>query len=504
MNAPRTAARDAPAGGDFADRLHTHLSALLLARTARGRPLLALLDERVTVYRPAPGCREDASLPVTPRRLTDRGLFRAVALFGTFLDYAVGQALRPPDEDRWAPVLLRFAVVQLCRPARRLLVQLQRDERRAIDLTRLPADFDRTLHDCLECAGEGILLRRAAADALMVGIRRRADACARATRSIPRALRFRRTADGRIDVDWFSVQGKQLRTESLLSFVHAVSGPECGPLLEQARALSGRRGHFEAVARGVLEDVCPSLARDAEWAIAARRRLARRLCLTRLPTGFPADLWVFLDPTAAGGGEALLSLRRAHTDFILASACGERFYFPPCLLNACLTFQDAQPRFRLPTVRQPKGGFPWRHPYTGCLETDPWADARGLEGDAEILPEPSPEALRLFEGLPGLRIGAAVERDMCLAEQGSRLMAARARLRADGPARGQADVLGAFTAVHDILHMGLTRGHQLNESTPRARLDASSMQFPVRGPVGGSLARRVYPYDPRRVRAKPT
>ena len=108
--------------------------------------------------------------------------------------------------------------------------------------------------------------------------------------------------------------------------------------------------------------------------------------------------------------------------------------------------------------------------------------------------KPSSQAIRLFSRL-GNRSDTPYIGDLCLSGQDTAVMSLRTRFNAAISGNGGDKLINIITAIHDIARIGLTRAHEQNTATPRARLSSDAMPFPLKeATVSGILAKRIFPY----------
>ena len=188
----------------------------------------------------------------------------------------------------------------------------------------------------------------------------------------------------------------------------------------------------------------------------------------------------------------VISVNRAHSEFVLESSDGSLFYFPPCLIAARVFFAGRRMCLQPPIIRQPVGGYDWIHPYVGDLSSrGQFARAR-LIGKEELGRRPSNEALGYFQGL-SRPLCQMCENDICLDGQYAEVALLGKQLGRELTRNDSADLLGIISAIHDIGRRGITLSHQNNHQTPRTGLCAGSMPYPLkRVKRGGQLDRRTF------------
>ena len=483
-----------PTSEEVSQSLHDNIHSALTKRLCGERPLLVGLSPPLAHHALQDPEIMDLDWAMLYGRLGDGRFLRLEQV----LREPLMSTLRTYGLLDWGAARLPVLAVSACRVAGRLLEQLGRDDPGAMDLGRIPSGFEAILRNCLRRAsGSRGPVMDAYAGHFTTSLLERVDGYISGLERNLRLLRLHSEA-GTIVVDWITADGKSVRHETLHDLLEAVVGPLIADLTRHIGR--GDRTPHELQQRGIdiLTNVCPGLAEAVQLATGLSTCVGLRLCTVPLRAGIPLDVWMYVGPHPGWPGHACtLSLHRAHHEFILGAIDGQRYYFPPCLLIARLAFSEGRPIITRPTVRQPAGGFLWRHPYTGDLGGDPFEGAELLHAEADAMYEPSKQAIRLFPQLKA-RTSTACEGNMCLDGQTVTMKTVQNRFL-ETPA-GQGDVLADLTALHDIVRLGLTRGHQNNTAGPRAKLGPVSMPYPIQGrKVTGALARRVFAYAGNRV-----
>jgi hypothetical protein len=479
------------------------LDVCLRQRGADQAPLVARLDGRGVLFRPA------STLPLlSPRsvRLEDlvEGEDMSWRPFGHLRGILYGALGMMPEvcQVRRGPeVLMPFLAARACGLADRLRQQLGGTE------DGLEFRCGRGLAEAMATAIAG---EREAPQArtcmtgwaikLGVALGDRAAGKGRERPGGARILRFRLDPSGGLVVDWLDEDGGTLESESLLSFVEGVwAGLADTMQTDLTRLAKVKQEHVEAGARA-LEQVSPAVARLVESVRRKGQARGIRLYTARTAKGVVADVWLHLhagtEPSIGGVGQCALSAYRGHREFVLQAAGGALYYFPPILLVARLGVEAEGVNVFTPSVRQPKGGYSWCHPYTGSLEGNPLGGTYSKEAATAALYEASEAARKRFPELSERR-NRAGERALCLAGQEAEVKVIRQDLREQVAGDGEVDVLGVVTRLWNIARHGLCRGHQVNQSRPLAQLNNQSMPFPLRTKrISGELARRAFPYDP--------
>lgn len=485
---------------------------ILTARLSTGRELLVDLRSELFVYRPSTdalrrraavleamahpfGGPEELFSEEILADLLDRGHFRRITTLDQLIGGWIEQTLKGCELLDRGMVALPYDALAACRLAGRLEAQVT-----AKPAAVISADALAPLAVLLRGRPRRDGLERSIAQRLtLVGDRLRRQAADHGKdhgKNII-TLRLRRQAEA-VAVEWVGDDGATAHREGLDSFYDRVLAPVIGQVIDKARRRApGERRKLEE-GMETLRGVCPIAAAAVERASRDRKKVGTRLFRAFVRRNMPLDVWLNVNP-GLSESRCMLSVYRAHRDFILGASEGGEFYFPPCLLTARLSFGSGAVRLMPPKVRQPRGGHAWCHPYTGVVGHDPVGGAILIEEphEGDVMYEPSPEALRLFPGLCS-RTAKAGETDLCLAGQQQRMQKLQRDLKSNIAARKEIDVLRIVTEVHDIVRLGLTRGHQNNLDRPRVPLTQESMPHRIRGRVTtGLLARRTFPFDPR-------
>ena len=312
--------------------------------------------------------------------------------------------------------------------------------------------------------------------------------------------------EGRIRVTWLSADGWELCRETLRELAdRACSSPCVVSLLDEARRVNSRQEEYWAAGRAQLQTASVPLAEAVEYALRTNRCVGLWIASTRV-RGLPAEAYLYVDPTLPGPRYARVSLvaRRAHEEFVLGNAKGQLFYFPPIQLVARIDFTGASPPWSVPRpyVRMPRHNPAWRHPYTGTLKPDRFAEAEMLTvGERDAMAPISDDARAM---LPSLARDAFPNHggasDLCLSTQDlriGRLVETTCGSRRDRP---EVDILGLVLGLWDMVRIGLIRAHEVNSRMPRISLARGNMCHELPGffpPRGTKLADRVFPYSPR-------
>lgn len=483
-----------PTSEEVSQSLHDNIRGALMKRLRGGRPLLVGLSPLPAHHALQEAGLMDLDWAMLYRRLGDGRFLRLEQV----LREPLMSTLRTYGLLDWGAAHLPVLAVSACRVVGRLLAQLGREDPLAMNLARIPSGFEAILRNSLRRASgsRGPLMDAYAGHfthALLEGVHGYRNALERNLR----LLRLHNEA-GTILVDWITADGKSVRHETLHDLLAAVVGPLIADLNRHISHADRTPHQLQHRGIDILTNVCPDLAEAVQLATELSTCVGLRLCTVPLTAGIPLDVWLYVGPHPGWPGRVCtLSLHRAHHEFILGARDGQRYYFPPCLLIARLAFSEGRPIITRPTIRQPAGGFAWRHPYTGDLGGDPFEGAELLHAEADVMYGPSRQAIRLFPQLKA-RTSTAREGNMCLDGQTITMKTVQSRFL-DTPA-GQGDVLAGLTALHDIVRLGLTRGHQNNTAGPRVKLGPVSMPYPLRGrKVTGALARRVFVYAGNRV-----
>lgn len=396
-----------------------------------------------------------------------------------------------------------FMVIEACRHASVLLSQMGAGKEAEVpmELGGVPADLDGRFGECMSSAMrmESVIWRLA-------------DLCVGALFRIPvptlfdappRFVHFDATG-ATILVRWIADDPDDtvLWTESLEEFAATVFGVgRCAEELTDAVERSAvNPDRFDRVARAALEAVSPRLTRAVDTALGRGRSVAVRLAEGHVPNrpGIPMSVWLQIDPERVSEErvpEVTIIVNRGHEEFILEDReASGYYYFPPCVLSAKITVRKGGLAVNyLPTVLVPGGGPFWDHPYTGDLTQSPFTRAETLDGREKdfAFRQPSKEAMRRFSQF-SRRYLSAHERSLCLDGQADLV---RRLVHRFGGANGrEPDALRMATGLHDIVRLGITRGHAGNTSTPRTYLRDTPYPAPGSGPPAW-LRHRTFRYD---------
>jgi hypothetical protein len=303
---------------------------------------------------------------------------------------------------------------------------------------------------------------------------------------------------GQVHAIWLTESGTVVSREPLLMLVDRVARRQVEAFLERLEVWSARLQQCHRYIEQALEDACPEIAQSV-----LREPLGRRAgyrLFSGSAQGFPAEGFLYLEPPQADfQGRATVLCNRAHAEFILQNAATSSFWFPPCALSCRVPFQQGDQAFLRcwPEVRIPQGFLPMVHPYVGNMQPDNFASFEILNSG-----NCAPAMLPVSADFPRLgitpreRISVPVARDLCIPLQDIRI---RTILGEAKDAWGETQPYPLVEGIWQLAIQGLTRAHEGNRDTPRARLDGSSMLYPIsnsHGIAGTSLAARVFRYQP--------
>jgi hypothetical protein len=401
-------------------------------------------------------------------------------------------------------VTVWFAAVAACRYVGRLLEQVGAEGTEIVRPERIPASFDVDFAACLGDARGVRTLGLQFADRMTRALADRSPPAR--VKEQPGYVRFvpkRRS----VGVEWLGANDPErvLWRETLKQFVVRMTR-EAGwdAMAESLNRIAASRTRHGETGRAALMAASPRLARTVEAACRANACAGLRVGTGHVRGTIPVSLWVYADPSREGDGlaDVTVTVNRAHEEFILEGPPPQRglFYFPPSVLVAKLGVghHGLQPT-HLPTILVPRGGARWRHPYSGDLRKTSFTAATVADCDEPALVRPSAGAIAMFPHLAGT-VRFSRENDLCLNGQKSSVNHLFARYNAGQVATDESDVLGLATALHDIVRLGLTRGHCKNTSAPRISIRESYYPIPTVAPPAW-LAHRVFTYDPNQKRA---
>lgn len=470
---------------------------------------------RLPIYR-----KMTNSLPSRSRRLATIKVIhlqkhRLVKPFQEILREAIQKVLQDAHVSSWPSTVLTFSVVSQCRLAGRLLEQLGCTNKGMINREKIPSDFDTTTAQCFDSIQQSQLPITEFITVMTDSLWQKMNTCTQERDTMK--LRFV-LLNSTIWVEWLTDDGKVVQKELFRDFIYSILEPISKKLGVYINRLKTAQTSHNKIGMTVLREVSPKLFDAVHHACQEKRYVGIHLHTFKDRRGTPLDVWLYLNPTlqtlTSGMGNFTLSLHRLHHDFILGTMgnCtlsvhrphrdfilgakdGSRYYFPPCLLTARLTYSYNRYQILVPTVRQPCGGYNWDHPYTGPLGYDPFFNAILNGNEADVMYEPCEEALKLFPELAN-RMKQAKERDLCLPDQYLEIKNLQSHLHKGNAGLDTLDVLEVITALHRLARVGLTRGHQNNTSGPRVHLAPGSMPYPLRGrQVYDRLAKRVFVYN---------
>ncbi|HUT91707.1 MAG TPA: hypothetical protein VMY37_19565 [Thermoguttaceae bacterium] len=403
----------------------------------------------------------------------------------------------------WGKVLLPFLTAMAGGLATRLTEQMGRRSALPFRQDRLQSRF-RTQYDaCLRDAEQARSLGAQITNHLIDNLKR--PPFGHGLADPPGMIRLE-SIEGRIRVTWLSANGWELCRETLQELADRACSSSCVlGLLDAARRVNSRQEEYWAAGRAQLQAASVPLAEAVDYALRTDRCVGLWIASTRV-RGLPAEAYLYIDPTMPGlrYGRVSLVARRAHEEFVLGNAEGQLFYFPPIQLVAGIDFTGASPPWSVPRpyVRMPRHNPAWRHPYTGTLKPDRFAEAEMLTvAERDAMAPISKEARAM---LPSLARDAfpihGGTSDLCLSTQDfriGRLVEATCGSRRDRP---EMDLLGLVLGLWDMVRIGLIRAHEVNSHMPRISLARGSMCHELPGfilPRGAKLANRVFPYSPR-------
>ena len=515
MNSGDTNDATATAGRPLVEAFCAQLRQSLLRRTKDGTNLLMRLEGDPTIVRCVDLPEEilnEETMPMRERMAFLMAGWRRVLSFQQLVQRSFHRIPELQDLDPWGRTSVWFGAVAACRYARRFLDQLGIAADGLIDLRPVPDDFEKRFGSCLRDAEGALKIVNDFTLRCVAALQNRAAPGARSDgdddgEEEVRPTSLRMICDGdAVRVEWLAAitDKEPLWQESLDDFVVALTKDARPRLLsKQVHELQTARRRYAEEGRSLLDAVSPRVAEAVETSLAENCHIGLRLATGCLRDGFPLSLWLYLDPRQEmrGVADVTLSVHRAHEEFILEGPPPRKklYYFPPSVITARLSVSpDGVGVAHWPTVLVPPGGAPWAHPYSGILGRSSFCAARFLgEKDEPALLPPSEEALGMFPRLAD-RTDKALENDLCLDGQKYSIANLVARFR---KTPGEPDVLGLITGLLDIVRLGLTRGHCLNQSSPRTSINDTIYPVPVKK-LPKRLADRVFPYNPNSKRRR--
>ena len=398
----------------------------------------------------------------------------------------------------WAPLMLPGAARAACCLCARLLGQLGQSPEAVIRDPGAMAAAGETDEQPFRMGAQAARLVKSSADRAIERLRYHAARHYSRNGEHPQCVRFRAEGGG-VVVEWM-MANEVRRREPAADFADSLLRQFGSEFLEGVASSASRKQRCERNIDPQMQALAPGMANAVRMARGGQRPVGVHVCTARTPRGnVPLDVWIYLVPANGPRTQcaAVLTVYRAHREFILESAERQLFYFPPCLLAARISCESKGPRLLSPAIRQPAGGYAWRHPYSGDLGSVLFSNALLLQQEQIPMYEPSDAARAMF---PGLQIPTTtpLENTLCLTGQEYEIMRVQQGLRESLGAGTEPDVLGAVTALHDLLRLGLTRAHERNMATPRAHLQAEQMLYPIAvglNALPGTLAERVFPFQ---------
>lgn len=402
--------------------------------------------------------------------------------------------------------LLPFYAVLAAEWAARLARQMGAQSEIAIDVSRKPPDFESSLSAChAGGAGSSSLLHATAAE-MLEALRNPEHPQPSIPSGPPPAKLLVSVVDGALCVRGFSPEDQELWAEPADVLLRRLAACAARFLATHAASEAKRREAHREAGERALQAICPRLARAAALAQGSDHAVGLRVCRGAV-RGMPAEAWVYLDAATEAqeafqdSPQVTLEVRRAHEEFILGNSGNQLFYYPPCQLVARVVFSPQDPglwHVERPRVRAPQGSAQWVHPYVGPLQETRLSRALVLGDSRDDCSMPaSPEGAAIVPAVvPHARLG--VENDMCLTDQDAVVDAADNALRSAVAAGAEPDILRWVRELWDVARLGLTRGHQGNNRTPRASLCPGVGRYLVADPslLGPRLASRIFPYEP--------
>jgi len=484
-------------------QLASLFEAALGERIFPGRPAIITLLGEPMLFRLMTGSGIDSG-EVTFDGLVNHELpWRSVGRVARLLGRVSEAGAQAGSRHGWGRVLLPFLAAMAGDWATRLAEQMGARPALRYQAERLDGRFHARYDACLRDAERARSLGAGITGHLIDQLKRPPFACGLGDG--PAMIRLE-SIGGRVRPVWLSADGRALHREPLPELAErACSASRLHALLDEARRVNARQDEYWTAGRARLRAAGPSLADAVDHALETNRCVGLWIASTRF-RGLPAEAYLYVDPTTALPGYARVSLvaRRAHEEFVLGNLKGQLFYFPPIQLVARIDFAGASPPWRVPRpyVRMPRHNPAWRHPYTGTLKRDGFAEAQMLTtGAADAMAPISDDARAL---LPSLARDAFPNQggtsDLCLNTQDFRI--GRLVETTCGARRGRhpKDVLRLVLGLWDMARIGLTRAHEVNSHMPRISLARGSMSHELPGRFvlrGSRLAGRFFPYNPR-------
>ena len=473
-------------------RLVRSLETLLSARCGDTRPLLVTrYNARDVIYRPVATVAGRTPPASDDSVLFDNCRWEPVTSVSRLLGPLQMQLRTMVQWDEWSHVLFLFSAAAACVFLARVAGAVGATLRFDVDLNRLTSRSFRT--QCALARKRASVVRRSvekAMSAMTNCLTLPHDAASQA-----RLLKLQ-FDNGQPCVIWMTETGTTVSRESLSELVDRVARTYVQGFLDRSSSWSARLESCRSYIEQSLQEACPRLAQSILEA--SRGRKLGIWLFSGLAQGSPAEGMLYLDsPRADFQGQATVACNRAHAEFILQNADRSYFWFPPCMLSARIHFGQAIPLPLLcrPEVRIPRGSPPMVHPYAGDMLPDTFASFDILN-PRDYTPAMIPVSSDLSKLAIPLRASTAypVMRDLCIPAQDARIRTILIE------AKYESREMQPYCLVEGIWRLavqGLTRAHEDNQNLPRARLDSSSMYYPVGNPqgiAGTAMEARVFRY----------
>ena len=469
-----------------------HIRDFFGERMVGNQPIMIVLIKPPVLFRPPAPDAEKPQPPLQGPWREPMG-WRPIGEVSKACEYLLAKVTQLDEiTHSWRYVGLTYLTIVACDWAAQLSKQMGCPTD-LIDLRRKRHDFADLFTECQHETGRAERLTDVATDLLVA--------------AVPPAVGARRPVklrvepkDGGIRVAWIAEDGVEIGGESLYEFALRVARPAAGELAREMVGLQASEARIRNAGNQVLAAMSPKVAGAMERAYREQRAVRIPICRAQ-SRNLPVDVSLYIDPESGRKAHpsVLLAARRAHEEFVLESDVGELYYFPPIQLAANITFSGKR-WYTTAFVRQPRQSPLWCHPYTGRLRGDLYPVVITIGPPPLEAMAPISVAGRRLMGLGVNYTPMDMCGDLCVEGQEPEIRRLQAAVTAAQEKGVPSDLYELVRGVWNIVRIALTRAHQLNQSTPRAGMDANNMFYPVRDRtlLTGPLANRIFPYNPNR------
>lgn len=463
----------------------------------RDQDKIFVIDARGRIYRSTEARR--IRNPILPQHLEEDGQFCQISSVAQLAQQLLYSLLNSRRQAEWTPVKCSLAISRAASLLDRICSELGTTPDFAMDRNAIPRDLERQSAKDQDFINREQQIEIAFVRNIQAAFCKAAHQGSSGNIKDPPGLLVIGHLAGTAHVLEVDGSGHIMDSHLFSNFFQSIVAAEQTRLASLKNSITKIMPERRQHAREMLGNISRTLAKAMDIASFTGRSVMLRAAVGKVNHGVPISIWIAIDDSttrAESGYYCTLLVHRAHREFILGASTGSLLYFPPCQLVSAVQFNDGDPTLAFPKVRQPAGAFghTWLHPYTGKLNRKPTPQPVGASVEDPAFYKPSPQAIRLFSRL-GNRSDTPYIGDLCLSGQDTAVMSLRARFNAAISGNGGDKLINIITAIHDIARIGLTRAHEQNTATPRARLSSEAMPFPLKeATVTGILARRIFPY----------